>query len=237
MRPSDVLVEIHGVTKDYQSLRPLRVSSLTLHERQSVAMLGFDKAMAEVLVNLITGATVPDTGSVSVFGQPTTSIENADAWVQTLDRIGLISDRALLVDRFTAEQNLVMPLSLEIENMSPMLQARARELAEEVKLPAEELGLPTGSLPTSSQARIRLGRALALSPRLVLAEHPNALTSVDDTLPFAKDYARVVEARELASLVITADHGFANAIADEVLTLEAATGLVTSSSRWRRWFS
>lgn len=237
MRHSDVLVEIHGVTKEYHGLRPLRVSNLTLHEGQSVALLGFDKAMAEVLVNLITAATVPDAGAVSVFGQPTTAIDSADAWVQTLDRIGLISDRALLVDRFTAEQNLVMPLSLEIENMSPTLRAHARDLAQEVNLPAAELVLATGALRSSSQMRIRLGRALALKPSLMLAEHPNALTSVDDRLRFAEDYARVVAARELASLVITADHSFANAIADEVLTLEAATGLVTSSSRWRRWFS
>lgn len=237
MRHSEVLVEIQAVTKDYHGLRPLRIANLTLHRGQSVAVLGFDKAMAEVLVNLITGATVPDTGTVAVFGQPTTSIETADAWMNTLDRIGLISDRALLVDRFTVEQNLVMPLSLEIEDMPRALRVRAQELAHEVKIPAEELGRPTGALPSSSQARIRLGRALALSPSLMLAEHPNALTSVDDSLSFAADYARVVADRELTSLVMTADHSFATVIADEVLVFEPATGVLKSPSRWRRWFS
>jgi ABC-type transporter Mla maintaining outer membrane lipid asymmetry ATPase subunit MlaF len=237
MRHREVLVELHGVAKDFQSLRPLRVANLTLHHGQSIALMGFDQGMAEVLVNLITGASVPDTGTVSVFGQPTASIKTAVDWVSTLDRFGLISERALLVDRFTAEQNLVMPLSLEIEDISPVLRARARSLADEVNLPPEELQKPTGSLPASSQLRIRLGRALALTPRIMLAEHPNALTSAADAQTFASDYARIVSSRELASLVITADHNFANAIAEEVLSFEPATGTLKPVPRWRRWLS
>lgn len=237
MPPDEVVLELQGVVKDYHALRPLRIASLTLRTGQSLALVGFDRAMAEVLVNLMTGANVPDTGTVSVFGQPTTSIATAEDWVRTLDRFGLISERAILVDRFTAEQNLAMPLSLEIEDMSPSLKAQARTLAEEVRLPADELASPTGSLPPASQLRLRLGRALALSPDVLLAEHPNALTTPDDTALFAADYARVIASRGVASIVLTADRTFAGAIADEVLTLEPATGLLKPSSGWRRWFT
>ena len=239
MRRSDrqTLVDIRGVTKDYQSLRPLRVAELTVREGQSIALVGFDRAMAEVLVNLITGASLPDTGTITVFGEPTTAIRDPDAWVDTLDRFGLISERALLVDRFTAEQNLAMPLSLEIENMSASLRAHAHGLAEEVRLPLEELPRPTGSLSTVSQLRVRLGRALALGPRVLLAEHPNALTSAADARLFAVDYANVISERQLASLVMTADESFASAIADEVFTLQPGSGILRPSPRWRRWFS
>ena len=236
MPPRDVLVEIRGVTKDYHGLRPLRIEALTIHDGQSVALLGLDRAMAEVLVNLITGATVPDTGTVSVFGRPTTDIPTADAWVETLDRFGLISERAVLVDRFTAEQNLALPLSLEIEDMSPALREQARKLGEEVGVPSDDLQHLTAALSPPSQLRLRLGRALALAPRVLLAEHPNALTSSDDSPVFAADYARVIAARHLASLVMTADRTFAGAIADEVLTLEPATGALRPAAGWRRWF-
>ena len=235
MSPDDAIVEIRGVTKDYHGLRPLRVAALTLAPGQSVALIGFDRAMAEVLVNLITGANVPDTGTVTVFGQPTTSIQTPEAWVDTLDRFGLISERAVLVDRFTAEQNLAMPLSLEIDDMSSVLRAQARALATEVMIPTDELPRPTGSLSPASQLRLRLGRALALGPSVVLAEHPNALTTPDDAAAFAVDYARVIANRRAASLVLTADRTFAQAIADEVLTLEPATGILKRTTGWRRW--
>ena len=237
MPHGDVLVELRGVTKDYHGLRPLRVAELTLRDGQSLALLGFDRATAEVLVNLITGANVPDTGTVLVFGQPTTDIDNADAWIATLDRFGLISERAVLVDRFSAEQNLAMPLSLEIEDMAPALRAQVQRLAAEVLLPAEELQTPTGALSAAVQLRLRLGRALAMNPRVLLAEHPNALIPPDEAPAFAADYAAVIAARRLASLVMTADRTFAAAIADEVLTLEPATGILKPSSGWRRWFS
>jgi predicted ABC-type transport system involved in lysophospholipase L1 biosynthesis ATPase subunit len=237
MQHGDALIEIREVTKDYQGLRPLRVAELTVREGQSLALVGFDLAMAEVLVNLITGATLPDTGTVRVFGQPTTAITNADAWVDTLDRFGLISERALLVDRFTAEQNLALPLSLEIEDISASLRTNVHRLAAEVGLPVDELPRPTGSLSAASQLRIRLGRALALGPRVLLAEHPNALTSAEDAPRFATDYANVIGLRQLASLVLTADQSFAKAVTSEVFTLQPASGILTASTGWRRWFS
>jgi branched-chain amino acid transport system ATP-binding protein len=237
MSHGDVLVELRGVTKDYHGLRPLRIADLTLREGQSLALMGFDRATAEVVVNLITGANLPDTGTVTVFGQPTTAITTADDWVATLDRFGLISERAVLVDRFSGEQNLAMPLSLEVEEMSPALRRQVQQLADEVMLAREDLKKPTGALSPAAQLRLRLGRALAMNPRVLLAEHPNAFISADDAPAFAADYARVIAARALASLVLTADRTFAAAVADEVLTLEPATGVLKPSSGWRRWFS
>ena len=47
----------------------------------------------------------------------------------------------------------------------------------------------------------------------------------------------IVAARDLATLVITADRTFACAVAPDVLTLQPATGHLTASAGWRRWFS
>src|SRR5690348_15219800 len=68
------LVQVRNVVKDFRALRPLRLRHFDLGERDSVALLGFDQAMAEVLVSLITGAIVPDEGFIAVFGQETTTI-------------------------------------------------------------------------------------------------------------------------------------------------------------------
>ena len=237
MPPGEVLVELRGVIQDYHALRPLRVRQLDLRQGQSLALVGFDLTMAEVLVNLITGASIPDTGDVRVFGRSTHEIASADEWVSTLDRFGLISERAVLVDQFTVEQNLALPLSLDIDDMSNDLRASTRALAEEVALPADLLRAPTGSLSAAMKLRLRLGRALALTPRVLLAEHPNASLGPDEAPVFAADFARIVGTRGLASLVLTADRTFAGAIADEVLTLEPATGGLKAASGWRRWFA
>jgi hypothetical protein len=135
MPSADPVVRLAGVVKDYRGLRPLRVARLELHAGESCALLGFDQVTAEVLVDLITGATVPDSGLVEVFGQPTSAIADADAWLVSLDRFGLLSERAVLVEQFTAEQNLILPLSLNLERVADELRARVRRITEEVGLP------------------------------------------------------------------------------------------------------
>jgi len=87
------------------------------------------------------------------------------------------------------------------------------------------------------RARIRLGRALALAPKVLLAEHPNATLSADEALALGTDMSRIIEARGVASIVLTADQSFARAVAKEVLVLEPATGALKPASSWRRWFS
>ena len=72
---------------------------------------------------------------------------------------------------------------------------------------------------------------------MLLAEHPNASLSGGELPEFAADLAKVVAARRLTSLVLTADRMFARAVAPLVLELNAATGELKPSSGWRRWLS
>jgi len=237
MADSDPLIELSGVTKDYRALRPLRVQQLLVRAGEVVVLLGMDAAMSEVLINLITGAQLPDSGEVRVFGRPTSAVATVDDWVADLDRFGLISDRAVLVEQFTTEQNLAMPLSLEIEHLTPALREQIRALANEVGLTDPELKARTAALPPAAQVRLRLGRALALSPRVLLAEHPNASLPETELTRFATDLARITATRGLASLITTVDSTFASALTDRVLRFEPASGLLRPTSGWRRWFS
>jgi ABC-type methionine transport system ATPase subunit len=234
---SHPLIEVRDVVKDFRGLRPLRVQQLDLHEHQSIALLGFDQAMAEVLVNLLTGAILPDAGSITVFGQRTSAIADAEAWVQTLDQFGLISERAVMLDQLTTEQNLALPLSLRIHSMPDEVRERVRGIASEVGLSSAELESQVAALTPLGRQRLRLGRALALSPRVLLAEHPNAPLSAEDTLAFATVVRHVVASRRIGALVLTANHEFAASISSEVLTLQPATGTLKATSAWRKWFS
>jgi ABC-type transporter Mla maintaining outer membrane lipid asymmetry ATPase subunit MlaF len=237
MAARDVLVQLRQVTKDYRSLRPLRVEALDLHEGQTLALCGFDGMTAEILVDLITAAIVPDTGEVTVFGQPTTAIADRNAWLQTLDRFGLLTERAVLVEQLTVEQNLAIPYSLSVDDLSADLRARVARLAGEIGFDTSDLQKQSGILPPLGRLRLRLGRALAMGPSVLLAEHPNATLAPAEAQEFGGELKRIVKGRGIAALVLTADQGFARSAADEVLVLEPATGTLKPSSGWRRWFS
>jgi ABC-type transporter Mla maintaining outer membrane lipid asymmetry ATPase subunit MlaF len=236
MSSNDVLLRLRGVSKDYRSLRPLRIAELDLTPGRSLALLGFDQTMAEVFVDLITAAILPDTGEIVAFGQHTSSIADPGNWLSTLDQFGLFTERAVLVEQFTVEQNLALPLSITVEDLTSEIRARVSELATELGL-ARELHRQAGVLGPALRSRIRLGRALALAPKILVAEHPNATLSAEEASVLATDMSRIIEARGVASIVLTADQSFARTVAREVLVLEPATGALKPASSWRRWFS
>jgi putative ABC transport system ATP-binding protein len=213
------------------------VEFLELRQGESVALMGFDRVGAEVLVNLITGATLPDSGDVDVFGAATGAITDPDAWLAAADRFGILSDRIVLLESCSVEQNLALPFSLEIDDLSVAVRASVRRLADEVGIPQAQLPQAVANLDAESQLRVRLGKALALVPRVLLAEHPNLTLSRDDSPRFAADLARIAASRDLATVVMTAEATFAHVAADRVLTLTPATGALTTVSGWRRWLT
>jgi len=228
------LLELSSVIKNYQGLRPLRVASLAIGAHDRVALTGVDQIAAQVLADLITGATLPDAGTVNVFGRTTASLADAAEWLSLIDRIGIVSERAVLLPALTVIQNLAMPFSLDIEPPAPELRSRVEALAAEVGLPVETWDRPVGSLDTASHLRVRLGRALALDPALVLFEHPSATLPREQAKPAAAVIRHVLTARDVASLTLTADHTYAVAVSDTVWTLDAATGRVHENRRG--WF-
>ena len=228
------VLEFAGASKTYGGLRPLRIAGLRVDAGESVALLGFDQPSAEVFVNLATGATLPDAGDVSIFGLPTRAIEDSADWLATVDRFGIVSERAVLLDALTVIQNLAMPFTLEIEPPPDAVRAQAEALAREVGLPETSWTRPVAELDAAGWLRVRLGRAIALGPAILLLEHASARLPPEAVAAAGADIRAVAAGRRIALLAVAADERFAKAVAGRVLTLEPATGRLTA--RRRRWF-
>ena len=221
-------IQIAQVVRNYGALRPLRISALTVAPGERVALAGFDAGAAEVLVNLVTGASLPDQGEVRVFGRATSEIASGDEWLASLDRFGIVSPRAVLIEGATLLQNLAIPFTLEIEPVPPAIAERVTALAAECGITRADdtswLEKRAGDVPGDIRARLHLARAVALDPALVLLEHPTAGVDEKARGALAEDVRRVLEGRRLTSLAITQDPAFASRIAHRTLELQPATG-------------
>jgi ABC-type transporter Mla maintaining outer membrane lipid asymmetry ATPase subunit MlaF len=230
------VLEIADVIKRYQGLRPLRLRALTISAGERVALIGLDAAGAQVLVNLVTGASIPDEGRVRVLGRETSEITSGDEWLGTLDRFGIMSDRAVLLEGATIAQNLAMPFTLQVDPIPPEIATRVSGLARECGIRDEAaLTRLAGEAPPEIRARVHLARAVALDPALLILEHPTTAVPKLEWAAFARDVARVAEARALTALIITQDESFATRIAHRTLRLEAATGVLKPAKRG--WFA
>jgi len=227
------VLQIAGVEKRYHALRPLRLAGLDVARGERVAIVGVDGGMAEVIVNLVTGAGLPDRGEVRVLGQITSEISGGDDWLASLDRFGIVSDRAVLLEGATIAQNLAMPYTLQVDPVPPEIGARVASLAEECGIADEWLSRFVGDAPPEIRVRAHLARAVALEPSLLILEHATAALPAASALDFAQDVVRVTEPRALSTLVLTLDEPFATRVAHRALRLKAADGSLQPVRR--RW--
>jgi ABC-type polar amino acid transport system ATPase subunit len=228
------VLELSAVSKDYHGLRPLRVADLRIAAGEQVAILGFDLPSAEVFINLVTGATLPDAGEIRVLGRATSEITDSADWLATVDRFGIVSERAVLLEELTVIQNLAMSFTLDIEPPPDHVEVRAAGLAREVGLAEAAWDLPVSRLDAAGKVRVRLGRAIALDPAVLLLEHISASVGRDEVASIGAQLRAVAAGRGAALVAVSADEPFARAVAGRVLTLEVSTGRLKEPRR--RWF-
>ena len=225
-------LHIASVSKQYGGLRPLRIEHLTVAPGDQVAIVGLDAAAAEMVTALVTGATLPDAGTVSIFGRSTADVHDSGEWLAFIDQIGVVSERSVLLESLSVVQNLSMPFTLEIEPPPDSVRIAAIALAREVGVPEDAADAPITRLDRANQIRVRLARALALEPRLVVLEHPSAYVERSHAQAIAADLKAIASRRRLATLLLTADAQFASGAATRVLKWEPATGKLRESTGW-----
>jgi len=229
------LLEIQDLVKQCQSLRPLRIARLSLGRGDRYALGGFDAGAAEAFVLLVTGASVPDSGEVRVAGRNTRDIATDTEWLLSLDRFGIVTARAVLIEALPIASNMALPMTLSIEPVPDDVQRRVESLATEVGLPPERLLTAASTLTASERVRVHLARALASDPAVLLLEHPTVGLEPAEAEAFGEALRKVGDSRGVAWIALTEDERFARAAGGTRLRLKPATGELSPDGFWRRW--
>ena len=227
-------IEIRGVIKHYPGLRPLRIADLTVQAVDRLSLSGLDEAAAEVFINLVTGASVPDEGEVVVGGRNTRDISTDTEWLASLDRFGIVTERSVLLEKLNVAANLALPLTLAIDPVPDEWRPRIDALADEVGLARALLHAQAGTVSPEERVRIHLGRALGPGPEMLLLEHPTARLAKEGAAAFGRTVQAVSAARGLGWLALTEDEHFAEAAGGRRLRLEGATGQFKAPGFWQR---
>jgi ABC-type transporter Mla maintaining outer membrane lipid asymmetry ATPase subunit MlaF len=224
-----------NVEKQYGGLRPLRVRDLRVQAGQITMLIGFDRPTAEVFVNLITGASLPDTGEVASLGRPTSAIADSDEWLAFVERFGIVSDRIVLLEGMTVAQNLAISFDLDLEPVPAEVMTRVVPLAAEVGIDAAALHARVADAAPLLRSQIFLARALALDPAILVLEHPTANLSPEEAGAFAGIVSAVTKHRVLTTIGLLMDERFARATGGQLLVWQPATGEMNPPSRFARF--
>jgi ABC-type lipoprotein export system ATPase subunit len=226
-------IEIAGIVKHYEGGAALRIDRLSVRAGDRISLSGLDAAGAELLVNLITGAAVPEQGDVRVAGRSTRDIATDTEWLASLDRFGIVTSRAVLLEGMTIAANLALPLTVAIDPMSDAIRAQVEALAREVGLAADRLDAPAGGMTPEERVRLHLARALAPNPEVLLLEHPTAALDEMAAAALGTTLQAVASSRRVGWVAVSDDERFMRAAGGTRLRLGRG-GRLTRDRFWRR---
>ena len=173
--PGGVEVRASEVVKSFGQIQALRGVSLTVAASELVTITGPSGSGKSTLLNLIGSLDEPDSGRITVAGRPVPQPRAAVEFRRHM--VGFVFQENLLLPYLSAQHNVESALVATGLGRGER-RRRSAELLDEVGLADRAHHLPS-ELSGGQRQAAALARALANSPRLLLADEPTgALDSV-----------------------------------------------------------
>ncbi len=196
---------LHQVERHYrqgdETLDILKGAELAIWAGQSVALVAPSGAGKSTLLHIAGMLEHPDSGEVYIGGQPTAGLPDLERTRIRRDEIGFVYQSHHLLSEFTALENVLLPQMIRGLSRGEAT-VRAVELLGYLGLGARLTHRPA-ELSGGEQQRVAMARAVANTPRILLADEPTG--NLD---PHTADHVfgaltQLVRASGLATIVAT----------------------------------
>ncbi|MGC8699687.1 MAG: ABC transporter ATP-binding protein [Candidatus Micrarchaeia archaeon] len=181
-------VEAINVSKNFSNIRAVERVSFALKQGEHLILLGPNGAGKSTLLRLVSGLIKPTAGSVKVFGNEASNVE------ETSGVLSFVSENYALYDNLTVRENLLFFGTLYGLKKREVLEA-SDEMLE--RLDAREyLDRKVGELSRGTKQKIAICRALISKPRILLLDEPTAFLD-----PYAAEEVRSLIKESKASIL------------------------------------
>ena len=215
------ILAVQALMKSYWSGDGSRITilqniNLEVQAGEFVAIIGQSGAGKSTLLHLIGALDTPTGGAITLNGIGYDSLAPAELAALRNRDIGMVFQFHHLLRDFTALENVSLPM--EISGI-PKIEARhrARLLLDDVGLRARETHLPS-ALSGGEQQRVAVARALAMAPKLLLADEPSGNLDRPNAERLHDLLGELAPRFGAAVIAVTHNPGLA-AMADRVLEL------------------
>ena len=170
------MIELLAVWKGYGATQVLRDVNLLVKEGEFISIRGKSGAGKTTLLKIMGLLEEPDKGEIKLFGRTANGLSDDEKSELRLHKIGFVFQFFNLIPSLTVLENIELPLALAGINKHER-RRRARELLEYFGLAGLAERFPE-TLSGGERQRIAIIRALANSPKIILADEPTS--SIDD---------------------------------------------------------
>ncbi|MBV9000567.1 MAG: ABC transporter ATP-binding protein [Solirubrobacterales bacterium] len=201
------------------AVQALRGVSLEVRNGQLVAVMGPSGSGKSTLMHILAGLDKPTQGTVTIAGTEITTLDDTDLTRLRRDHIGFVFQFFNLLPMLTAEENVVLPLSIAGEKPD---RDWLEELLTKTGLGDRRRHRPS-ELSGGQQQRVAIARALVTRPTIVFADEPTGnldSKTGGEILDLLRDSARDYN----QTIVMVTHEARAAAIANRIMFL--ADGLI-----------
>jgi putative ABC transport system ATP-binding protein len=187
--------------------------SVSFERGRFSAIMGPSGSGKSTLMHILAGLDRPTSGSVVLDGVEITDLDDGDLTKLRRDKLGFIFQFFNLIPVLTAEENIVLPLSIAGRKVD---EDWLRQLVDTVGL-ADRLTHRPAELSGGEQQRVAIARAVANAPRILLADEPTG--NLDSTT--SEEIMRVFEglAASGQTVIMVTHEPHAAAFADRLVAL------------------
>jgi putative ABC transport system ATP-binding protein len=168
------LIDLRHIVKKYTigtvESTVLNNVSLSIDDGEMVAVVGASGSGKSTLMTMMGLLDKPDSGEYLLQGRNVAGLSDDDLAQLRNQRIGFVFQQFNLLTRFSAEQNVALPLTYR--DLSPeIVKKRVTDALKRVGMQAFAAHGPT-QLSGGQQQRIAIARALVTEPHVILADEP-----------------------------------------------------------------
>jgi phospholipid/cholesterol/gamma-HCH transport system ATP-binding protein len=213
----EIPVEIEDLHKAFGAQKVLNGVSLRVASGETLAVLGRSGTGKSVLLKLLIGLQVPDSGAIRIHGSDIASLDLRQL-NELRRRIGFLFQQAALYDSLTVEENVAFPLRRYSSDPLSRQKEKVRELLQSVGMEGHGRKMPS-QISGGMQKRVGLARALVLDPDILLFDEPTAGLDPITASEINDLIVELREKRKLTAIVVTHDIRGAKAFADRLVLL------------------
>lgn len=170
------ILEVRGVKKIYSTrfggnkVEALKNINFCVQQGEYVAVMGESGSGKTTLLNILAALDKPTSGTVMLDGLELSKIKDSQLSAFRRDNLGFVFQDFNLLDTFSLEDNIYLPLVLAGKSH--------REMEEKIKPVAKQLGIDDllkkypYEVSGGQKQRAAVARAIITEPKLILADEP-----------------------------------------------------------------
>jgi putative ABC transport system ATP-binding protein len=176
--------------------------SLDLQAKESIAIIGMSGSGKSTLLNILSTLLTPNNGSVSLFGEDTSSMSKKRLAQIKRDELGLVFQSHYLFKGFSAMENLEVSAILSKKEIDDKLLKRLKIY--------ESMNQKVTELSGGQQQRVSIARVLTKQPRILFVDEPTGNLDKETANEVMNIFFEYIEQMSAGMILVTHDEELAH---------------------------